>query len=69
MTRSGGNESASPPAVRELEKITIHSDTRDVLAHAAKRAARLADYFIVDIDAHITETAFWSDITDRIDND
>ncbi len=69
MTGSRGDSSASPPAVRELAKITIHSDTRDVLAHAAKAASKLADYFIVDIDAHITETAFWSDITDRIDND
>ena len=55
--------------MRGLAKITIHSDTRDVLAHAAKAASKLADYFIVDIDAHIIETAFWSDITDRIDND
>ena len=69
MTGSHGDSSTSTPAVRELAKITIHSDTRDVLAHAAKAASKLADYFIVDIDAHITETAFWSDITDRIDND
>jgi predicted TIM-barrel fold metal-dependent hydrolase len=77
MTKSRGNgkgestdsSSTSPPAVRELAKITVKSDTRDVLAHAAKEARRLADYFIVDIDAHVTETAFWSDITDRIDND
>ena len=32
-------------------------------------ARKLSDYFIVDIDAHVTETAFWSEITDRIDND
>jgi hypothetical protein len=55
--------------VRELDKITPRSDTRDVLAHAAKDARRLTDTFIVDIDAHVTETAFWSEITDRIDND
>jgi hypothetical protein len=71
MTKSRGNgkKSTVPASVRELEKITIKSDTRDVLAHAARDAKKLADYFIVDIDAHITETAFWSDITDRIDND
>ena len=69
MTDSRGDSSTSAPAVRELEKITIRSDTRDVLAHAAKSARKLTDYFIVDIDAHVTETAFWSDITDRIDND
>ena len=55
--------------VRELEKITVQSDTRDILAHAAQEARRLDDYFLVDIDAHVTETAFWSEITDRIDND
>jgi hypothetical protein len=57
------------PTVRELEKITNRSDTRDVLAHAAKSARKLQDYFVVDIDAHVTETAFWSEVTDRIDND
>ena len=69
MTGSHGDSSTSAPAVRELPKITIQSDTRDVLAHAAKAASKLDDYFIVDIDAHVTESAFWSDITDRIDND
>jgi predicted TIM-barrel fold metal-dependent hydrolase len=60
---------SSSQTVRELEKITNRTDTRDVLAHAARDARKLADTFIVDIDAHVTETAFWSEITDRIDND
>jgi len=60
---------SSSQTVRELEKITNRTDTRDVLAHAANDARKLADTFIVDIDAHVTETAFWSEITDRIDND
>jgi len=60
---------SSSKNVRELEKITSRTDTRDVLAHAASDARKLADTFIVDIDAHVTETAFWSEITDRIDND
>ena len=54
--------------VRELPKITTQTDTRDILAHAAK-AARFEDYFIVDVDAHVTETAFWSEIVDRMDSD
>jgi predicted TIM-barrel fold metal-dependent hydrolase len=58
-----------PSPVRELPKITVRSDTRDVLAHVTKDARKLHDYFVVDIDAHVTETAFWSDVTDRIDND
>jgi uncharacterized protein len=60
---------SSSQTVRELEKISNRTDTRDVLAHAARDARKLADTFIVDIDAHVTETAFWSEITDRIDND
>jgi hypothetical protein len=71
MTASRGDDSGfnAHPSVRELDKITNTSDTRDVLAHASKSARKLNDYFIVDIDAHVTETAFWSEITDRIDND
>ena len=54
--------------VKELPKITVHSDTRDVLAPAIRQ--RPADEpLIVDIDAHVTEVAFWSEITDLIDND
>src|SRR5262245_2681215 len=53
---------------RELPKITTQSDTRDVLAHVGKDP-RLKDYFIVDVDAHVTEFAFWTEITDLIDSD
>ena len=71
MTTTSGDNSGftAHPTVRELEKITNRTDTRDVLAHASKSARKLNDYFIVDIDAHVTETAFWSEVTDRIDND
>src|SRR5262252_7814923 len=55
-------------AVTELPKITVNTDTRDILAHAA-RDTESDDYFIVDVDAHVMETAFWSEVTDRIDND
>ncbi|HTP82272.1 MAG TPA: amidohydrolase family protein [Alphaproteobacteria bacterium] len=71
--RASGSGNGGGPAkraeIRELPRITIKSDTRDVLAHAAKDARQYKDYFIADIDAHVTETAFWSEITDRIDND
>ena len=56
-------------ALRELADITPRSDTRDILAHAARDARRLQDTFIVDVDAHVTETAFWADIVDRIDDE
>ncbi len=58
--------SGAPP---ELPPITTTSDTRDVLAHAAQDSLREGERFIVDVDAHVTETAFWADIVDRIDND
>ncbi|HEX4411686.1 MAG TPA: amidohydrolase family protein [Xanthobacteraceae bacterium] len=62
-----GNGKKQPP-VTELPKITIQTDTRDILAHAAKEKLP-NDYFIVDVDAHVTETAFWSEIVDRMDSD
>ena len=55
--------------VRELPEITIKTDTRDILSHATLQAEGLEDYFTVDIDAHIGETQFWSEIIDLIDND
>lgn len=61
-----GSAGGAPP---ELPPITTQSDTRDVLAHAAHDAQREGERFIVDVDAHVTETAFWADIVDRIDND
>jgi uncharacterized protein len=67
-TRNGGKVPPAQAAVRELPKITVKADTRDILAHAARDAGKLKDYFIVDVDAHVTETAFWSEVTDRIDS-
>src|SRR5947199_7903852 len=55
--------------IRELAEITIKTDTRDILSHATIQAEALEDYFLVDIDAHVTETQFWSEIIDLIDND
>jgi predicted TIM-barrel fold metal-dependent hydrolase len=55
--------------VRELQEITVKTDTRDILSHATIQAEALEDYFLVDIDAHVTETSFWNEIIDLIDND
>lgn len=63
----GENSSAAQP--RELPKITTRSDTRDVLAHAGENARFLQDTIVVDVDAHVTELAFWSEVTDLIDSD
>src|SRR5215475_597076 len=59
----------SPEKMRELHEITIKTDTRDILSHATVQAEALEDYFLVDIDAHVTETSFWPEIIQRIDND
>jgi predicted TIM-barrel fold metal-dependent hydrolase len=70
-SRGNGKAGASARGAvkpRELPKITTHSDTRDVLAHVGQDP-RLKDYFIVDVDAHVTEFAFWSEITELIDSD
>src|SRR5262245_66094458 len=55
--------------VKELSELSVKTDTRDILAHATIQAEALEDYFLVDIDAHVTETSFWNEIIDLIDND
>ena len=58
-----------PPQFRELQEITMQTDTRDILAHATRQAESYEDYFLVDIDAHVSETSFWPEILALIDND
>jgi hypothetical protein len=58
-----------PQQFRELQEITMQTDTRDILAHATRQAESLEDYFLVDIDAHVTETSFWPEILASIDNE
>ncbi len=63
----------TPPragSIRELPEITVASDTRDYLAHAAKQALKYDDYeIIVDIDAHLQEGGFWGEIIGLLEND
>ena len=54
---------------RPMPKITTGTDTRDILAHATRQAAEFEDFFLVDIDAHVTETQFWPEIIAMVDND
>lgn len=58
-----------PPAIRELAEISGTSDTRDVLSHATRQAMAYDNYFVVDVDAHVSEDHFWSEIIELIDND
>lgn len=57
------------PDIVELPKIDVHTDTRDYLARAKPHTDKYKDYFIVDVDAHVSEGAFWSEVTDKIDSD
>ncbi|MFV0375155.1 amidohydrolase family protein [Microbacterium sp.] len=58
------------PAIRELAQIGNRSDTRDVLAHATAQAEQgYDDYFVVDIDAHVSEDHFWDEVIGLISND
>jgi predicted TIM-barrel fold metal-dependent hydrolase len=59
----------SAPPITELEKISIRTDTRDYLAKAAPMTQKLKDWLVVDVDAHVNEVSFWSEVTERIDND
>lgn len=61
--------SGVPHSARELEPLTISSDTRDTLAHATRQAEAFDDYLLVDIDAHVQEVPFWNEILGYIDND
>src|SRR4029079_11548229 len=58
-------------STRELPQITVKTDTRDILARARAYAKKhkLHDYMVVDIDAHITESAFWSEIVGYMESD
>jgi len=58
-----------PQQFRELQEITMQTDTRDILAHATRQSESYEDYFLVDVDAHVTETSFWPEIIASIDND
>lgn len=63
------HDARSTPDIVELPKIDVHTDTRDYLARAKAHTDRYKDYFIVDVDAHVSEGAFWSEVTDKIDSD
>ena len=41
--------------------ISTRTDTRDYLAKAAPTTEKLKDWLVVDVDAHVNETAFWSE--------
>jgi predicted TIM-barrel fold metal-dependent hydrolase len=58
------------PRVRDVQQITVRTDTREILANAARdrQTFNLKDYFIVDVDSHHVELDSWSEILERIEN-
>ena len=55
---------------RETQEITIHTDSREILANARRDIERygLDDYFIVDVDSHHVELDSWPQIIERIED-
>jgi predicted TIM-barrel fold metal-dependent hydrolase len=53
-----------------LAPATVETDTRDLLANAARKArlAGLYDQFVCDVDAHHVETVYWDEIVRYIDD-
>jgi uncharacterized protein len=60
-----------PRALRSrVQEITIHTDSRDILAAAVRDQKQfgLKDYFIVDVDSHHVETDSWDEVLAHIDD-
>ena len=76
VAKSDGEERTFPPIAGEQDKysavqqIDVHTDTRDILAHARRNALKrgLQDWFVCDIDAHHVETVSWKEIVTYIED-
>lgn len=55
---------------RDVQEITVQTDTREILANVRRDTARygLDDYFIVDVDSHHVELDTWSEVLAHIDD-
>ena len=58
------------PQYAAVQQIDVHTDTRDILAHARRNALKrgLQDWFVCDIDAHHVETVSWKEIVTYIED-
>jgi hypothetical protein len=58
------------PQMLPTQIIDTSTDSREILAHARREARKrkLADWFIVDIDAHHVETVSWKEIVAYIED-
>lgn len=52
------------------QEVSVHTNTRDLLAHANRDAKRrgLEDWLVVDIDAHHVESVSWKQIVEYIED-
>ncbi len=55
---------------RATQEITIHTDSREILANARRDIERygLDEYFIVDVDSHHVELDSWPEIIEHIED-
>ncbi len=62
---------APGPQLRELDEITVETNSAAYLAHATQQAlASYDDYpLLVDVDAHLQEGRFWHEIIALVEND
>ena len=53
-----------------VQRMDVHTDTRELLAHARHAAVQrgFEDYFVVDVDAHHVESVSWAEIIGYIDD-
>ncbi len=63
-------QSKLAPQFAPTQQIDVHTDTRDVLAHAKRSAIKrgLEDWFVVDIDAHHVESVSWHEVVTYIED-
>jgi hypothetical protein len=60
----------SLPGLLSPQEVSVHTDTRELLAHAKRDARKrgFQDWLICDIDAHHVETVSWKEIVDYIED-
>ena len=60
----------SVPGLLSPQEVSVHTDTRELLAHAKRDARKrgFQDWLICDIDAHHVETVSWKEIVTYIED-
>ena len=56
------------PRRRTTQEITVHTDTREILANARRDTEELGldHYFVVDVDSHHDESVSWPEVLEYI---